>query len=195
MSHNADLARAGLPSVETLARRILATFDRATASDIESGATWYDEAHALAVDLSRYLPGPLKGDVERSAAVIAALSPRTTWTRNVEGATLLLAKGEVLPGLIGRNVVTACHAADDGFAALTGPKTSAFARNIAGDTEAVTVDVWAARVAQVDEKLLTRKGVYAAVAHAYRLAARRRGVAPTTMQATTWVVARNGRAS
>jgi hypothetical protein len=189
--HDTNLHRAGLPSVETLTRRILRTFDRATASDVEAGATWYDEAHDLAVSLS---VGNL--DVERTASVIAALSPRTTWTRNVRGATLLIEEGEVLPGLIGRNVETADRALVHGFKALTGPKTSAFARNIAGDVEAVTVDVWAARVVQVDpETQLGRKGVYDAVAHAYRLAARRRGVAPATMQATTWIVARGGRAA
>lgn len=192
MSHDANLARAGLPSVETLTRRILRTFDRATASDVESGATWYDEARALAVSLAEWTDG----DLERSAAVIAALSPRTTWTRNVEGATRLLANDYIIPGLIGRNVTTAVDASNVGFAALNGPKTSAFARNIAGDHDAVTVDVWAARVVDVDpDTQLGRKGVYDAVAHAYRLAARRRGVTPATMQATTWIVARNGRAS
>jgi hypothetical protein len=190
MTHNSNLKRAGLPSLETLTRRILRTFDGATASDLESGATWYDDAHALAVDLSARHGIP----VDNAAAVIAALSPRTPWSRNVAAAVTLLATGDA-PGNIGRNVETARRAVTDGFAALGGPKTSAFARNIAGDTEAVTVDVWAARVADIDENLLTRKGVYDAVAHAYRLAARRRGVAPTTMQATTWIVARNGRAS
>jgi hypothetical protein len=37
--------------------------------------------------------------------------------------------------------------------------------------------------------------VYPAIEHAYRVAAERVGVDPTTMQATTWVVARNGRAA
>jgi hypothetical protein len=191
MSHDANLKRAGLASLETLTRRILRTFDRATASDLESGATWYEEAHNLATTLAT---GDV--DLERAAAVIAALSPRTTWSRNVAGATLLLTTGDVLPGLIGRNVDTARRAAVDGFDALSGPKTSAFARNIAGDEESVTVDVWAARVVNVDpDAQLSRKGVYEAVAHAYRLAARRRGVTPATMQATTWIVARDGRAS
>jgi hypothetical protein len=63
----------------------------------------------------------------------------------------------------------------------------------------VTVDVWAVRVAlgtRPDaEQCLTRVGVYDALEHCYRLAAQRAGVDPTTMQATTWIVARNGRAS
>jgi len=190
MSHDTAARKVYGVSLETITRRILRTFDRATASDIEAGARWYDEAGDLAETFAVHT-----GSVETAAAVIAALSPRTTWARNVAGAALLIEHGEVLPGLIGRNVETARRAMIDGFEAITGPKTSAFARNIAGDREAVTVDVWAARVADLDEDLLSRKGAYDAVAHAYRTAARRRGVDPATMQATTWIVARNGRAS
>lgn len=177
----------------TIVRRILATFDRATTFDIESGARWYDETGQLAASLAT--DGVT---LEQAASVIAALSPRTSWSRNVAGATALLKSGPSAARAVGcmtRNVETARLARRDGFAALNGPKTAAFARNIAGDREAVTVDVWAMRVASLDEDLLTRKGAYDAVAHAYRLAARRRGVDPATMQATTWIVARNGRSA
>lgn len=194
MSHDQTTRDVFGVTLETITRRILRTFDRATASDVESGARWYDDAGALASTLS----GHVDGSVERAASVIAALSPRTSWARNVASATALLTSGPTAArrlGAMSRNVQTAQRAKRDGFGALNGPKTSAFARNIAGDREAVTVDVWAMRVADLDEDRLTRVGVYDAVAHAYRLAARRRGVDPATMQATTWVVARNGRAS
>lgn len=179
---------------ETIVRRILATFDRATPADVESGARWYDEAGDLASDLAPYVD-----TVEKAACLIAALSPRTSWSRNVAGA-VDMAHGRIPTGCIGTNVDRAQRVLDadpmDVYAALgNGPKVAAFARNIAGDRESVTVDVWACRVADLDETLLARKGAYDAVAHAYRLAARRRGVDPATMQATTWVVARNGRAA
>jgi hypothetical protein len=190
MSHDIAARRVFGVTLETITRRILATFDRATASDVESGARWYDDAHDLAVELSAHCDS-----IDHAAAVIAALSPRTTWSRNVAGAVELIVRGAVMPGLIGRNVATARRALVDGRHALSGPKTRRFAANIAGNREAVTVDVWAARAAGLDEDLLSRKGAYDAVEHAYRLAARRRGVDPATMQATTWIVARNGRAS
>jgi hypothetical protein len=61
------------------------------------------------------------------------------------------------------------------------------------------VDVWAARVAfggRLDAAvILYRRGMYDAVERAYRLAAAQAGVPPATMQATTWVVARRGRAT
>jgi hypothetical protein len=189
------LTRAGVKSVETLVGRILRTFDRATASDVEAGATWYDEAGTLAADLAA------RGghSVEEAAVVIAHLSPRTSWIRNVLGAEALLLRDERHAGIIGDNFDRAVASLDfenplESFGP-TAPKTLNFARNILGDVEAVTVDVWAARVAGLDERQLGLAGVYELTAHAYRLAARRRGVAPATMQATTWIVARGGRAA
>lgn len=195
LTHSQALQRADLPTLETLVRRILRHWHRATASDIESGARWYDEAGVLAASLSRYVDG----DVRRAAAVISALSPRTTWARNVAGATALLQSGPTAAratGCMGPNVERARIARTHGIESLNGPKTRRFAENIAGDREAVTVDVWAARVVGIDaDRDLSRVGVYDAVEHAYRLAARRVGVDPATMQATTWIVARNGRAA
>jgi hypothetical protein len=69
-------------------------------------------------------------------------------------------------------------------------KTRSFARNITGDVHAVTVDVWAARIAGVTEDQLKLVGVYEAVAHCYRLAAKRAGIDPQQMQAITWIVIR-----
>jgi hypothetical protein len=186
------LNRAGVSSVDTLTRRILRTFDAATPSDMESGATWYDEAGQLARDLADEA-----GSVEHAATVIAHLSPRSTWTRNVAAAIALIRRTDLPPGVMSAPLGRATRSLDssDPLATLGGKKTHAFALNILGDTESVTVDVWAARVAGITEQQLTLTGVYDLVAHAYRLAARRRGVTPATMQATTWIVARNGRAS
>lgn len=197
MSHDATARKVFGISLETIVRRILRTFDAATSSDLEAGARWYDEAGDLATMLA-----PYAGSREHAAVVISHLSPRTSWSRNVAAATALLREGPDAArqlGAIGDHIDRAMTALDYvrplesfGPAAL---KTRSFARNILGDREAVTVDVWACRVADLDELKLSRKGAYDAVAHAYRLAARRRGVDPATMQATTWVVARNGRAS
>lgn len=221
-THDATMRRACGVTLETAVRRILTTWGRATAGDREAGARWYgDDAATLVSDLA------CVGGVDRAAAaaVVAQLSPRTTWSRNVSAATALcLAYGQGGPdrsqraydaaravGAMGANVDRALVAlrehADgaDPVATVKGPKTNAFARNLMGDRDAVTVDVWAARIAlapswrrgQDDavETVLGRAGVYAAVSYAYTVAARRAGVDPTTMQATTWVVVRNGRAA
>lgn len=184
---------------QTMTRRILRTFDRATSSDLEAGARWYDEAGQLAADLAGFsVPFDMEVTTAQVAVIIAHLSPRTSWSRNVAGATGLLRTGEA-PACIGDNVERATASLEfaDPFTSFgrKALKTRNFAANILGDREAVTVDVWAARVAGVTEAELKLVGVYDTVAHAYRLAARARGVDPATMQAVTWVVARNGRAA
>lgn len=195
MSHNDTLRKLGTSTRATV-DRIVRTFDRATVSDVEAGATWYGDANDIATELAS-----AAGSREHAAAVIAHLSPRTAWARNVAGAVGLVTDGNT-HGCIGANVDRARRAlqSPDPVATLNGPKTRRFALNILGDRDAVTVDVWAARVAfgtsvSDPEAALSRKGVYDAIEHAYRLAAARRGVDPTTMQATTWIVARNGRAN
>lgn len=199
MSHDQTMRRVFGVTLETVVRRILRTWDRASRSDVEAGARWYDEAGTLAANMAAAHRGD-GVDLERAASVIAALSPRTSWNRNVIGAAAFLVSGPAAArrvGCIARNVEKARLAKRLGFEAFgpTAPKTARFARNIAGDRESVTVDVWAMRVVDLDENLLTRKGAYDAVEHAYRLAARRRGVDPSTMQATTWILARNGRSA
>ena len=192
-THNETMRRVFGVSLETVVRRILRVWDRASVSDVEAGARWYDEAGDLATSL-----GATVGR-EHAAVIIAHLSPRTTWARNVASAVMLVEKGERYPGAIEALYDRARASLDfeDPFESF-GPaarKTWSFAHNILGDREIVTVDVWACRVADLDETALGRKGAYDAVEHAYRLAARRRGVDPATMQATTWIVARNGRSS
>jgi hypothetical protein len=67
-----------------------------------------------------------------------------------------------------------------------------------GDEDSVTIDTWAVRAALLspvatksEQSKLSRVGVYEALANAYRTAAAKRGVSPSTMQAVVWVVIRN----
>jgi len=187
--HDRRLSAAGLPTLKTLTRRILKTLDSATPSDVEAGAIWYRDAQILAADLAQ---GDYGLDVEETAGIIAALSPRTFWSRNVVAAVAMV-KGEEKPsGIIGRNWDMAQRIVDgEGVSnVLKGPKTRAFAANIAGDTSRVTVDIWALRAVGLDESALSRKGTYAAIEAAYVRAATMLGVEPATCQATAWVVTR-----
>lgn len=195
------LRRIGAGGTTATVNRILRTWHRQTSADFEAGVRWYgeDAEHFLAT-LVR-LGAPTR---EHAAAVTSQHSPRTPWARNKDAAVAHIVGGALAArelGAMGENTARAEIAlrSDDPVATIRGPKTSAFARNLLGDREAVTVDVWAARVAfgetsEDPESDLGKVGVYDAVAHCYRLAARRIGVDPTTMQATTWIVARNGRA-
>lgn len=191
-------------SLGATVRNIESYWSRATPADIVAGAEWYATAGATV----RAISDATGYDVARIAAVVAQLSPRTTWQRNIDGAWHVATGAPGSPhGCIGANVARAraALAAPDPLASVKGPKVSAFARALLGDSESVTVDVWAARIAlnpkwrrgDIDtaESALGRAGVYEAVAYAYRVAGARQGVAPATVQAVTWIVARNGRAA
>lgn len=185
---------------EEMVERILATFRRASPADIEAGTRWYDDGETIVNELAA------RANITREhvAAVMAHLSPRTRWARTITGTYSLILTGAVSEGHITKNVerATAAMKSDDPLGTLHGPKTKRFAANLLGDREAVTVDVWALRVAlgpttdvDVQKINLGRSGRYADVESAYRAAAREIGVDPATAQAVTWVVARNGRAA
>lgn len=188
---------AGTTTAHTVAR-ILATYDRATVADREAGARWYEVARNEARDLAM---NPTVGSLEYAAAILSAYSPRTTWDRNRKAARHFATTGTKYGPAMATNHERAVRAlaSTSPIAELRGPKVTRFARNIIGDETAVTVDVWAARIAlghRPDlDKVIARTGVYDALERAYQIAAERRGETPARMQAITWVVARNGRAS
>jgi hypothetical protein len=84
-------------------------------------------------------------------------------------------------------------ALDLGFDALKGLKTNAFARAIAGDTDAVVIDVWMMRAAlmQTDSP---NKSQYNMLADTVRKIAGEHGITPRTCQALIWIVKRGSAA-
>jgi hypothetical protein len=183
-------------NVAACVRRILATFDAATPAMVAAGATWYPDAYGVCSSIA----AGTHHDVDTVARVMAQLSPRTPWARNVAGTAHMFATdGARMPGILTANHERALGTLRKGDP-LNGPKVRSFHANIMGDSEAVTIDVWAARTAlgtteAPTDTILDRAGVYGALSHAYRVAAAKRGVTPAAMQAITWVVARNGRAA
>jgi hypothetical protein len=79
----------------------------------------------------------------------------------------------------------------EGFNGLRGAKTNAFARAIAGDPNAVVVDVWMCRAAGLG-KDAPNATEYRAIADAIRSIAATRTVnmAPATLQALLWIIVR-----
>jgi hypothetical protein len=71
-----------------------------------------------------------------------------------------------------------------GFAALNGMKTNAFARNISGDLNAVTIDAWMLRPFGLKE---ANKTNYRTLADAIRTVAREVNMTPADLQALIWV--------
>lgn len=194
-SANSILVQKAGTTEAKVVENILSWFDKATPADVEDGATWYHDAQVFALEQAK----AFDFDVELVATVIAHLSPRLHWSRNKKQATAMLA-GEPLVGTMGsgiKNCTRAFNASANGdspLATLNGPKVKAFAANILGDQDKVTVDVWCAKAALGKdapyELLLGRKGVYDALAHCYRIAAAKRGVSPSTCQAVTWILIR-----
>ncbi len=180
----------------------------ATADDYARsyGADWYGAANEIACQL-----GAEYGfTTAQAAGAIAAMSPRVSWPQNVRDADTLLAWAErardepdapyephwSLPIQAFRvNIEKAieCLTAADPLTVLNGPKQRAFYRNITGDNQCVTVDVWATRAATRGAR--DQPGsAYADIERAYQRAAKRVGVAPRDFQAAVWLALR-GRAT
>ena len=170
--------------------RILATYKRATDAQLEDGHQWYPGEGAWVIEVA-YAHGY---SIDTVAAVAAHLSPRIDWDRCKTLTQIFLSSGETF-GLMKANVARAQSAidADAPLSTLKGNKTKAFAANLLGDTDAVTVDVWAIRTAlghTVRGDEISIAGVYNAIADAYRAAAVILGVSAPSVQAVCWVVER-----
>lgn len=161
--------------------------DSATVSDAVNAGNWYSEAQAMAMQLSiRY-----NVSLEIAASVIAAFSPRTRWAQNVLNAEAFF-NGDKVPAL-GNNIKMAKAALSIGFDALKGAKTNAFARNIAGDMEKVTIDVWMIRAAGYD-RLDANKTMYTQMSNIVTELAVEYNVTPAQLQALIWIVIRGNHA-
>jgi hypothetical protein len=85
---NASLQRLGTSTRATV-DRIVKVYERSTADQRADGAAWYGDGESIIADLAD------RSGLSREhvAAVVSHLSPRTTWTRNVYGATMLVTTG------------------------------------------------------------------------------------------------------
>jgi hypothetical protein len=164
--------------------------ESATLSDIMHANVWYGNARTIAERMVKLNPAY---NVEIAATIIAAFSPRVHWATNVRKA-LDFAVGAPVRGL--RDHTRKAYLAERvGFDAIpfrTAPKTHSFARNIAGDMDAVTVDIWMCRAAEIGRDDPTIRQ-YRAISDAVRTLAAEYNMTPATMQALIWIVER-GRA-
>jgi len=153
------------------------------ACHVESATEWYADAMLVAQDVAHRLRVPL----EHGASVVSAFSPRVHWSRNITLA-IDYAEGRT-PRCLRQSIRAADRARVQGFDGLKAEKTSAFARAIAGDDDAVVVDVWMCRAAGLDRDAPTVVQ-YREISSAVRSLAREWGVSPRTMQALVWIMVR-----
>jgi hypothetical protein len=178
------------PEVTPDAANIIRIFREADDAQLAEGLAWYADAHSLAVALD-------SDDVLRAAGVIAALSVKQDWSRNVILAARAFADGHA-SGTLGFCVKAADRilAGEHVDTVLRGDKTNNFAHVIADPTDAHAVvidrhafDIALGRVTDDETRgILSRKGVYDTFADAYREAAAVLGYSPSQVQAVTWVV-------
>lgn len=186
-----DIARRNGTSLKQMRNAINRTINQSTPALTAEGIKWYQSAQQACVEIAegtQYTP-------EQVAGAIAHLSPRMPWSRNVELARILVNTGTA--PCMKRSLEGAIAALNSDNPIETfganAHKTRAFFRNIVGDYSHVTVDVWAARIAlgtNDAEKMLSRKGMYEAVAHAYKLAGLNHNLTPAETQAVAWCVVR-----
>jgi hypothetical protein len=187
------------------AKNIIAVFNLATVADNEAGQTWYARALSFATQLSEVY------NIETTTivGVIAALSPRNRWERNMQDAESMVkvyASGGTYKDLMNLKVCTFKTGKDKAariltdkmsdrtelLATLKGPKLQEFFNCILGDSGDVCIDghaysIWVgdritlANVPSIGKKL--RQTIKAE----YQQAAQSLGVEPHVVQAITWV--------
>jgi hypothetical protein len=159
----------------------------ATLAQTEAASVWYFEAQEVAEDVAENMGASL----EIGASIVAAFSPRERWSTNVAKA-LAFSMNKPVSGL-SNNLRMAQNAMSYGFDALKGQKTNAFARAIAGDTDAVVIDVWMMRAAGMETDS-PNKTQYREISEAVRNVAAEFGITPRTAQALIWIIVRGGAA-
>jgi len=157
---------------------------QATLAQVEQASVWYFEAQEVAEDVAENLGVSL----EVGASIVAAFSPRERWSSNV-AKSLAFSMGKPVVGL-SNNLRMAESAMTNGFDALNGQKTNAFARAIAGDSDAVVIDVWMIRAAYLDASKGVNKTQYNTLVDSVRKIAKEFGLTPRTAQALIWIVKR-----
>lgn len=176
--------------IEMLAGNIRNARNAASDDQMNRGRAWYPVAHDLAEMIGN-------GDVRKGAGIIAALSPRMPWERNVSLA-VDAGNGNVHGALSASlaKVQAILDGADPADVLPMSAKTGNFYVNILdpADPFAVTVDVWAHRIATGDAKSAGPRTPrdYHECAEAYRIVAAEFGEIGGVTQAGTWNWAREG---
>jgi hypothetical protein len=175
------------------AANIEQAFRASSAEDLAQGLEWYGLAASYAAATADGTPY----SHEQVAGVIAAMSPMMTWRSNLDVARRIIARhadGLDAPAAgygLKRNVLKAWAILDgaEPLDVLGGLKVRSFFANIVGDSHAVTVDRWAARIARADatDAGLVSAKQYREITAAYREAAANLDVTPRDLQAAVWV--------
>jgi hypothetical protein len=168
--------------------RLVSAFANTPPETRVDGWHWYRDAEAIVALLAdRYhQPRP------QVAGILAVLSPRQRWRKNVESAIHVL-EGEpwrVAGYAANREKAERIADGEPALFVLSGDKVSSFWANLIGSRYAVTIDTWAQRAA-IGRMAEQPKGPrYARLAQAYAAAAHMVGWTPREFQAAIWLATR-----
>lgn len=168
------------------------------------GCGFYIAAYNICEDMAARHSVP----VHVVAGVIAALSPQTPWDSNIKLAESYFA-GRQLKGIPAIRIYKCNEILSAGVERvadiLNGPKTVAFYWNILGDSERVTIDTHATYSCFFGPEIEVRHGEfltpfksgnpkaaqYRFLESVYKVAARKTGLEPSTLQARVWAAVRD----
>jgi len=187
----------------TNVENIKAIYQLATLTEKQDGVSWYPAAKAIAVKLAERYSIP----AAQAVGVIAALSPRNRWERNVEDAESLIAAFQAGGAeqaqltkvcTFGANKTKAVRILESGLETLptaldilSGPKLREFSSCIAGLPD-VCIDghafcIWAAnRTGLADVPAIGVK-LRREIKADYQAAADELGMTAAALQAITWI--------
>ena len=171
-----------------------AVFELATTDELVEGLAWYRVAREAILDLAA------AHGVSPAVAVliVAALSPQCKWEDNLAVAEQIFArkpKVRSFGGCLKANILKAQDILRESATTLDAhfreaPKVRAFAANLGGNLDAVTVDTHAGQAAWADP-LHNGKWTlaqYRVIASVYQKLALEVGLQPAALQAVVWVV-------
>lgn len=179
-----------IPNHEEMVGRLSAILECASDENWQAGTYWYAEAHAEAERMAEMY----KVDVSTAAGVIAALSPRLPWERNVEYAHRIFTTGDA-PVMYGsKRKALAIRWGQEPLEVLSGNKVIAFYHCIANaggfkvcvDSHACDAACGRKMTDAERKKVIERKGGYEAVAEAYKAVAAEFEIHPAQAQAIIW---------
>lgn len=182
-----------LPTDRALVARVGRRASALTDETLAAADRWYPDA---AADVRRRSAGTFSPPI--AYAVLAALSPRLSWAANVRYLERFADAYAVGAKPSARGIIGERYAAADAIASgqrtpadvLRSPKVLSFYRNLLGDTDAVTVDVWTLRAIGFADADAVTDLAYDRIANAIATVGERVGIEPRTLQAALWIVAR-----
>jgi hypothetical protein len=183
-----------LPNERSLKKQITAYYYLATAKEFEDGTDWYCNAHYKCKLLADLYSVPLA----TVAGIVAALSPRNKWERNLIDAELVLLHGEeasVATFTSNRTKAVRILNGEPPLSVLSGNKVRSFYECILDPSVyIVCVDSHAYAIAvgngeRIKPKVIT-DAQYLAISQAYQAVAKELVLLPNQLQAITWLAYR-----